>query len=79
MSLYDGPPSWVAIHCDATGCSKSLWESTREAVIISALAAGWSFWRSRSMRHYCADHGPRPNRLSMMTYVTDWMRERYES
>lgn len=71
MSEYTGPVGDVRtrLSCDAYGCLKVIeaeapneWgpHGSRELVKGQALAAGWSAWASRSTRHYCGTHSPRP-------------------
>lgn len=52
--------------CDATGCDAQFrwpmtasWFEVRVAMQVAG-QEGWRAFASRSLRHYCPDHGPRP-------------------
>ena len=71
-------PVWATIWCDAHTCEATIsWTAlvscardTDSYALASTAAAkaGWSAYRSRSLRHYCPKHSPRPgHRMERLT------------
>lgn len=57
----------VVVECDAMGCDARAESSVgRDTYVLSRemgghlASLGWTAWTSRSLHHYCPNHGPRP-------------------